>query len=161
MRMRQRLVSVIGLSTVVALALQGLASPLYASTAVSQPETGALRVRITGLKSDEGAIKIAVYDSSEAYARRRGSFRKARLPIQAHASEWALDGIPAGEYAVMFYHDRNANNRLDRGLLGIPTEPFGFSNNAKPRLGPPPFEQAKFDVQGPLTTIDLAAQAAR
>jgi uncharacterized protein (DUF2141 family) len=100
-----------------------------------------------------------MYASGEAYAKRQGSFRKAKLPIVDGACEWDVAGVPDGEYAVMFYHDRNANNRLDRNVFGLPAEPYGFSNNARPRLGPPSFDAVKFPVQGRRTTIEIAAQA--
>lgn len=126
---------------------------------VATTEAGVLYIRISGFPSSAGGVKIALYNSREAYAHRRGSLRKAYLPITHGASEWILDGLPPGEYAVTFYHDANGNRELDRNRLGFPTEPFGFSNNAKPRLGLPPFEQVKFVLSGPVTTIELRAQA--
>ena len=120
---------------------------------------GVLYVRILGLPSSAGGIKIALYDSQDAYAHRRGSLRKAYLPITNGASEWIVDGLPPGEYAVMFYHDANGNRGLDRNRLGLPTESFGFSNDAKPRLGLPPFEKVKFSLSEPVMRIELRAQA--
>lgn len=131
-------------------------SPLLMADAAAM---GRLHVRVVGLRSDAGVVKIGMYASGEAYTRRQGSFRKARLPVVNGASEWRLDGVPPGEYAVMFYHDRNTNDRLDRNALGLPKEPFGFSNNARPRLGPPSYERVKFPVSGSTTTIEILAQA--
>lgn len=42
------------------------------------------------------------------------------------------------------YHDANRNGQLDKGAFGIPTEAYGFSCNARGRLGPPGFEAASF-----------------
>jgi uncharacterized protein (DUF2141 family) len=55
--------------------------------------------------------------------------------------------VPAGSYAIMLYHDANANGRLDRGgLLRMPTEGYAFSNDAPVRMGPPSFEAMRIDV---------------
>ena len=35
---------------------------------------------------------------------------------------------------------------LIRMLLGVPTEPYGFSNNARGFLGPPAFKKAVMQV---------------
>ena len=57
-----------------------------------------------------------------------------------------LPDLKPGVYALKCFVDDNANGELDTGWLGIPSEPYGFSNNAF-RLGvPPTFEMAKFTV---------------
>jgi uncharacterized protein (DUF2141 family) len=84
-----------------------------------------------------------------------------RQPIKAAKSN-VVDGrvsvmfysISKGNYAVMAYHDVNNNGKLDTNFLGIPSEPFAFSNNAKGFMGAPKFEKAKFIVDSD-TVIDL------
>ncbi len=53
-----------------------------------------------------------------------------------------LKNLPAGPLALSLYHDANANGQLDMNPMGIPTEPYGFSNNVMGNYGPPTFEQA-------------------
>lgn len=53
-----------------------------------------------------------------------------------------LKDLPAGPLALSVIHDVNANGRLDMNAMGIPTEPYGFSNNAPSNFGPPKFEAA-------------------
>ena len=57
-------------------------------------------------------------------------------------------GLPPGEYGIAVYHDLNANNVMDKRFLVIPSEAYGFSNNARGPfgLGRPGFEKAKFTV---------------
>jgi uncharacterized protein (DUF2141 family) len=45
-------------------------------------------------------------------------------------------------------HDSNSNQKLDTNWIGIPKEGYGFSNNAKATLGPPSFDQVKFNLKG-------------
>ncbi len=42
----------------------------------------------------------------------------------------SVANLPVGSYAVSLFHDRNQDGVLNRGELGIPSEGFGFSNNA-------------------------------
>ena len=40
--------------------------------------------------------------------------------------------------------DVNANDKMDTSWIGLPLEPFGFSQDAKPFLSKPAFGQVKF-----------------
>ena len=73
---------------------------------------------------------------------RRASSPRPKRP----ATRYAFGDIPAGRYALKVYHDANGNDRLDKGLFGIPKERYGFSNNPKVRGGMPPFERSAFEV---------------
>jgi uncharacterized protein (DUF2141 family) len=50
-------------------------------------------------------------------------------------------------HAVKLYHDANGNGELDRNMLGLPSEGYGFSNNGG-RYGSPAFEEASFTIDG-------------
>jgi uncharacterized protein (DUF2141 family) len=54
--------------------------------------------------------------------------------------------LPAGSYAVAVYHDKKNNKNLEKNYLGIPTEAYGFSNNARRTFSAPSFEEASFMV---------------
>jgi uncharacterized protein (DUF2141 family) len=53
-----------------------------------------------------------------------------------------LSGLPEGPLALSVFHDANGNGRLDANAMGMPIEPYGFSNDAAGVYGPPKFEQA-------------------
>jgi len=71
---------------------------------------------------------------------------------------WVIESLPYGEYAVMLYHDENGNDKLDKNIVGVPKEPYGFSNNARARLGLPlyeQYEQVKFLFEAEAATLDI------
>lgn len=54
--------------------------------------------------------------------------------------------LPApGRYALVMFHDANADGDLNVGPLG-PKEGYGFSNNVRPILSAPPLRAALFDA---------------
>ena len=59
------------------------------------------------------------------------------------ALEIKLPDLSYGTYAVAVYHDINDNRKLDRTRLGIPKEPYAFSNNPKAKWSPATFEDSK------------------
>lgn len=69
-----------------------------------------------------------------------------RFPLGANAASGKLSvvvkDLPAGPVALTLFQDANANGRVDMSASGMPTEPYGFSNNAVGQFGPPRFEQA-------------------
>lgn len=79
------------------------------------------------------------------------------VPISDDAGTMSitLDELPVGEYAVSLYQDVNADSSLAQGSLGIPTEPWGMSNDAIGIAAPATFEQAAFYLHPPKTTIDI------
>ncbi|MFN7191683.1 MAG: DUF2141 domain-containing protein, partial [Rhodospirillales bacterium] len=58
-----------------------------------------------------------------------------------------------GTYAVSVSHDLNGNRKTDTNFLGIPREDWGVSNNVRPTLRAPTFDEAKIDVQAERVTI--------
>ncbi|HRZ49976.1 MAG TPA: DUF2141 domain-containing protein [Bacteroidales bacterium] len=62
-------------------------------------------------------------------------------------------GLRPGKYAFRYFHDRNNNKKMDTNRIGIPTEGYGFSNNAKGRFGPPVFKDMVFEVTKDATVI--------
>lgn len=51
-----------------------------------------------------------------------------------------FNSLKAGTYAIRYFHDENENGELDTGTFGIPTEGYGFSNDARGFMGPPSFD---------------------
>ncbi len=56
-----------------------------------------------------------------------------------------FEGLQPGTYAVRLMHDENDNGKLDRNLVGMPTEGYGFSNNPRV-MRAATFEEASFEL---------------
>jgi uncharacterized protein (DUF2141 family) len=113
-----------------------------------------LAVTITGARPD-GAIRLVVADGPAAFAARDGIRHVVVRPVggQAHM---VLSELPPGRFAIAVFQDTDGDGTLDT-VLGIPTEPYGFSNDAIGRLGPPDFSTAAFllDEAGGEVSIGL------
>jgi uncharacterized protein (DUF2141 family) len=66
-----------------------------------------------------------------------------------------FESIPARPTAISAFIDVDEDEELARGLFGIPTEPWGFSNNLTPFFGAPRFEDAVIDVRAPSTVTNI------
>jgi uncharacterized protein (DUF2141 family) len=101
-----------------------------------------LTIRVDDVKAEAGNVMVAVFNSE-------GTFLKAQVngsgaPAVKNGTTIVIKDLPAGEYAFAVYHDANGNGKMDKNLLGIPTEDYAFSNNAMGKMGPPSFASARF-----------------
>ncbi len=119
-----------------------------------EPSVQPMTIRVRGLKSDDGTVRVTVFDSEENF-RDRKPLRENELVIREGTAEWVLNDLPQGRYAIRAYHDENDNELLDRSPMGIPEEPVGFSNNARARFGPPAYSEMEFMLDDSMAAMDI------
>ena len=109
-----------------------------------------LYVIVDGIPSIEGQIKILLTREGEDSA-----FRKETAPVKSNTWTWTQNDVPYGRYSIKVYHDRNGNGELDKNVWGIPSEAYGFSNNARSMTGPPNTKDTLFQVAEPELTLKI------
>ena len=103
-----------------------------------------LTIDVQNIEVVEGNIRIGVFNRSESFLKQGTSFRTYVVAVEGNTETIVINDLPKGDYAFMLYHDMNSDGRLNQNILGIPTEPFGFSNNVKPKFAKPTFEECRF-----------------
>lgn len=126
-----------------------LFSSLYALPGAAADVT----LAVSNIEAVQGELRWLVFDSAEDYAADRNPVIAGRSRVQADAMAVTLHDLPPGNYAVKLFHDANQNGELDTNMVGLPTEGYGFSNNAG-RFGPPDFDAAAVEVKAD-TRIDV------
>ena len=121
----------------------------------SEPSIGDLQVVVVGFQGNTGDVKIALSDSESNYTSKSKAFRGTSAKIEGDRAIAVFDKLPYGEYAVRVYHDANGNDKLDTNILGIPKEPYGFSNNAHSTFGPAKWEKAKFELRTQRMALEI------
>lgn len=81
---------------------------------------------------------------------------QAVIEVKEKSFSINADGLPPGTYAAKFFLDTNYNGKLDTNAVGVPEEPYGFSNNKKGLFGPPDFEDITFFVKSGESTVQNA-----
>jgi len=111
------------------------------STAAQYPHK--LTVLVVGAKASTGQAIASLFSSVDNYLKE--PVVKHVMPINdAGEAQFVFSELEAGNYAVSVVYDEDGNGELNTGFLGIPSEPVGFSNNAKATFGPPSFDDASF-----------------
>lgn len=118
---------------------------LLAATAAPASEGEAsLTVTVDGL-APQGAVMMALY-ADEPNWNGGDAVEGRRVAVEGSTVTVEFAALPAGDYAIRFYHDVDGDGELDTNLMGIPSEPFGFSNNARGNFGPAAWADSVFTV---------------
>jgi len=103
-----------------------------------------LTVSVSGLKSNTGTLKVGLYNSEGTFL--KSTYQSVASQIKNNSATVTFIGIPKGEYGISAYQDENNNGTLDKNMMGIPSEDYACSNDARGFMGPPEYGDAKFSV---------------
>jgi uncharacterized protein (DUF2141 family) len=103
-----------------------------------------LSVRVDDVRHGDGKLMLALYDSADTFLKK--PVRTLDVPAVAGGATLQLKDLAPGRYALAVYHDADGNGKMNRNAMGVPSEDYGFSNNALGFMGPPAFDDARFDL---------------
>jgi uncharacterized protein (DUF2141 family) len=109
-------------------------------------KTHTLSIHISGISKIKGSLFIAVFRATDDFPVFGKQYKGIVKEVEGKSQNYNFDNLPEGEYALAIYQDENRNKILDKNLLGIPTEIYGFSNNARRTFSAPSFQEAKFKL---------------
>ena len=137
--------------------LLGAACLLASNYSLPDQNGISLTIEVVGGKPNTGNVILSVFSSEENFLKHPVANQTSAVDEMGTSSFTVTDLLP-GRYAVSAVYDEDGNGELNTGLLGIPKEMIGFSNNAKGVFGPPKFEKAAFEINSAMTlTIPLGA----
>lgn len=85
-----------------------------------------MSLEIAGVKKSGGKIHISIFNNEKSFDERKTYCSMVANSISE--TVYVTIALPSGEYVISMYQDSNGNGELDTNILGIPKEPFGFSN---------------------------------
>lgn len=130
--------------------------PTFPPSNSSALNQGTLNIQICNIEKVKGNILIAVFDEGGGFPESGGEVFSDIIKVE-HLPDLQvkIPQLPYGKYAVAVYHDLNKNHKLDKNLMGIPVEPYGFSNNPKVKWRAPTFQDALFEFTKNQTKLNI------
>ena len=119
---------------------------ILAALALSSASAASLKVVVEGVVPSTGTLRITLFATEEGWL--KTGVRSVEIKADSAKASALVENLPDGEYAISVIDDLDDNGRLDTNAMGIPKEPYGFSNNAKGVFGPAKWADAKFKVEG-------------
>ncbi len=99
---------------------------------------------------------VALFQSRDGWLERDGWLVGRTVPVTPPLTVVVFDDVPAAPTAVSAFVDVARDESLTRNGLGIPVEPWGFSNDLSVLFGKPSFRSASVEVTPPETVIRFA-----
>jgi uncharacterized protein (DUF2141 family) len=116
----------------------------------------ALEIKIEGLIPGKGTIRVGLYDSAAAWRDEDHPTHAQVVPLgNENFQIIRFQGLRGGTYVVAAYQDVNGNQKIDKNIIGIPTEAYAFSNNVFPKWKSPAFHEAAIRLEKPTESIKL------
>lgn len=123
---------------------------LVVTNTISQ--TFKLKIEIENIEQ-KGTVYLAIYNNSTSFDQdnknknvNKNRWVKSIVEVVNKNSFTKNVDLKKGVYAISLFVDSNDNKIIDKNLLGIPTEQYGFSNNATGFLGSPSYNDASFNL---------------
>lgn len=135
--------------------MQSLIKPSLLISAVLLAATASaatIEVKVSSVVGGRGKVNVAVCDKERFL---KDCLYSGSAPAQASDTVVTIQNVPKGTWAVLAYQDENQNDKLDRNLIGIPSENYGFSRDARGRFGPPDFADAAIDVRDETMAVTI------
>lgn len=98
---------------------------------------------VSGSENDQGMIRLAFYETPESFNDPEKAFLRITQPIEGGIAKVVIPyQLVPERFAVAAFHDMNADGVLDRNAIGLPSERYGFSEDARALTGPPSYAAA-------------------
>ena len=110
------------------------------SSVISNP----LQLIINNLASASAPVVVIVYNSKNKFLKENGRYRRYRHIPQGYSINIKIRDLEYGEFAIAIFQDMNNNGEMDKNVIGIPTEGYAFSNNYRPTIQAPEYQDCKF-----------------
>jgi len=107
-----------------------------------------LTINVTNIKKKVGEIQVSAFNNKESFLKENEEYKIYRFKVTSLSERFDIQDLPKGDYAFIIYHDLNNNKEIDKNIYGIPMEPYGFSQNVKPRYSAPYFEDCSISLEG-------------
>lgn len=113
-----------------------------------------LIITVPNINPVQGEIQVSIFNSKTSFLKENKEYKIYRFKADKTVGKFVINDLAKGEYALIIYHDKNNNKEMDRSMLGIPKEGFGFSKNFKPQLSGPSFGDCSINLNADLA-IDI------
>lgn len=123
------------------------------AAAAQQPAGATVTVTVTNIKAEKGNLRAVLVAEKADFPDGKNAAYRAVASAKPESVTLSVAGVKPGKYAIAVYQDKNDNGTLETNFLGIPQEPYGFSNGGMM----PNFDNSALNVEKD-TTVEVKLQ---
>lgn len=113
-------------------------------------------MRFEGIEKAGGMVRLALYDNPADFMVEKKAVLYNFKVDKKGTLEATLENLPVGSYAFAVFLDEDNNMVLDKNLVGVPTEPYGFSKTPDSKWRLPTWDEVKFEHSQSNKTLIVA-----
>jgi uncharacterized protein (DUF2141 family) len=114
-----------------------------------------LTLIVTNLASRTGPVIVGVYKSKNKFPDPNDQLKLYKFVPDSDILVATINDLSFDTYALAIYQDVNSNGKIDKNIIGIPTEPYAFSNNYRPTVKAPAFKNCCFEYSATKDTVRM------
>jgi uncharacterized protein (DUF2141 family) len=118
----------------------------FALQSLEMEAGGTLTLRFEGIEKTGGTVRLALYDDRSEFMEEDKAVLYNFKADKMGTVSGAIENLPLGNYAFAVFLDENNNKKLDKNLVGVPTEPYGFSKVPPSKWRLPTWEEIRFEL---------------
>jgi len=115
-----------------------------------------LHLTIENLGSTTAPVLIGLYGADNEFLNDKDTLRKYKFVPDGDVLKASITDLQYGTYAMALFQDMDNDGKIERNFIGIPKDPYGFSNNARPAFKAPSFEDCCFDYSENENTVEIS-----
>lgn len=127
-----------------------------AAASAKTPNTrNPLVLTISNLQSATAPIIIGLYGTNNDFPNPKDQLKKYKFKPNGKQATFYIKDLKFGVYALAIYQDENNDGKIDKNLIGVPTEGYAFSNNYKPIVKAPSFSNCQFEYSQKSNSVNM------
>ncbi len=128
-------------------------------TGYSQKKVGKVRVPLKlvmkNLVANAGPVIVGIYGIHNKFPDPNDQLKVYKFKTKGTDLVANIRSLKFGTYALAIYQDVNRDGKIDKDFIGIPTEPYAFSNNYHPKIKAPDFNDCNFSYNATNNIITM------
>lgn len=120
---------------------------LFVFSFSSNAQKGTVILNVQGIQVSKGSEISAGIFKKENFPKVGKQSIGKDVEVSSSQMQIIFENVPPGTYGMVAFQDINRDKLLKLNFMGFPKEPIGFSREAKIKLGPPDFDDAKVEIQ--------------
>jgi uncharacterized protein (DUF2141 family) len=128
------------------LALCLLAVAFLAAAPAAHAATAILTVRLQHVSGKGGMVRVGLYDRATYALADDRPIMSRDVPAKPGETVVTFNGLTPGDYALKAMQDFYGDSQM-HFFMGVPTEPYGFSNDPVIVMSQPSFDATKIAVR--------------
>lgn len=124
--------------------------------AISPAKAEEIIVTVTGAESTNGNIGCRLFAGPRNFPNGRATAGEQSVPRGRGGEACRFKNLAPGTYALVVAALPDGQEEVTRDILGRPKQPWGVSNNVRPAMRAPRFQEAAFQVStGRVTRLTI------